>query len=520
MVEIEYQCGFFNYDTVTVTVLPLPEPEADNNSPICVGETLFLTASGGTSYDWEGPSGFTSGVQNPTINNVDPGDAGWYTVTVTDAAGCSATATTEVIIDEGPEIFFDDPPSPLCENLDPFLMTATPPGGEWDGDITPGGLFDPSYVGVGTTTVTYTVENALGCVSTASIDLDVLSVPDVVINPPGPLCEGGAPVQLTGSPAGGVWDGEVTLNGIFDPVTAGLGSHLVTYTANDGNGCTNSESIIIDVVSQAPANILYNGPYCGTDTIFLMANPPGGQWGGAAPPNGIIMPFQLIAGTYIITYQSNENNACFYADTTIVIDYPNFLQCPNVPAVCSSAPPFYITAMPPGGIWSGVADPTGLVDPSTLSPGIDTAFYTDVSNACGLNSCWSLIQILEPLQIQNRILTCDNTGTTYTVSFELTGGDPLSYSITGTSTGNIVPGTPPVFISDPIPSGNTYAFQLTDQNQCDTVNITGSYQCNCTTQAGTMDTSPISVCEGDTIYVSAPTGVIMDPNDTLVYVLH
>lgn len=522
MVEIEYQCGFFNYDTVMVTVLPLPEPEADNNSPICVGETLFLTASGGTSYEWDGPSGFISGVQNPTISNVDPADAGWYTVTVTDAAGCSATATTEVIIDEGPEIFFDDPPSPLCENLDPFLMTATPPGGEWDGDITPGGLFDPSYVGVGTTTVTYTVENALGCVSTASIDLDVLSVPDVVINPPGPLCEGGAPVQLTGSPAGGVWDGEVTLNGIFDPVTAGLGSHLVTYTANDGNGCTNSESIIIQVVSQAPADILTPGPFCGMDTIFLMASPPGGIWAGGPDSNGILLPNQLPSGAHLITYQSGDNNACFYAQALIDIQYAPPVSCQSVPLSCVDATPFYLTADPTGGVWTGAASPDGFVDPSQLGPGIHTAFYHDTVGVCAAfgNSCWIYVEVVDAPAVQNRVLTCDNTGTTFTVSFEITGGDPATYAFQGSVPGLLTPGVPYIFVSDPIPSGNSYQFAFWDQYQCDTVDIIGSYQCNCATDAGTMDTQPISVCEGDTIYVSAPTGFIADPNDTLVYVLH
>lgn len=522
MVEIEYPCGFFNYDTVTVTVIPLPQPEADNNSPICVGETLYLTASGGVSYDWDGPSGFTSGVQNPVINNVDPGDAGWYTVTVTDAAGCSATATTEVIIDEGPEIFFEDLPDPLCENLDPFLLTATPPGGEWEGDITPGGLFDPSYVGVGTTTVTYTVENALGCVSSANLDVEVLGIPDVVINPPGPLCEQGAPVQLTGSPPGGVWDGEVTVNGIFDPSLAGLGAHLVTYTANDGNGCTNSESIIIQVVSQSPANIITEGPYCGLDTIFLTATPPGGTWGGGPDANGVILPGQFPSGTYLITYQSDDNNACFYAEALIDIQGPPNLQCYTPPPICLDAPPFYLNADPPGGTWSGAASPDGLVDPAMLGPGVFIAYYYDTFSACAAfgNSCWAYVQVVDQPTVQNRILTCDNTGTTYTVSFEITGGDPASYNLQGSVPGTLTPGTPYLFVSDPIASGNSYSFQIWDQYQCDTASITGSYQCNCTTLAGTMDTNPIQVCEGDTIYVTPPSGFIMDPNDTLVYVLH
>ena len=62
----------------------------------CEGETVQLTSSGGGTYAWTGPGGFASTMQNPTVSN-----AGTYTVTVTNANGCTAQATatvTEIII--------------------------------------------------------------------------------------------------------------------------------------------------------------------------------------------------------------------------------------------------------------------------------------------------------------------------------------------------------------------------------------------------------------------------------------
>src|SRR4029078_6444500 len=46
-----------------------------SNTPVCAGNTLNLTvtASGGTgtlTYSWTGPNGFSSALQNPSINNV------------------------------------------------------------------------------------------------------------------------------------------------------------------------------------------------------------------------------------------------------------------------------------------------------------------------------------------------------------------------------------------------------------------------------------------------------------------
>ena len=55
-------------------------------------------------------------------------------------------------------------------------------------------------------------------------------------------------VTLTGSPAGGVFDGQGITGDSFDPWQAGEGGpYLITYTYTDGNGCTNSHSIEVTV---------------------------------------------------------------------------------------------------------------------------------------------------------------------------------------------------------------------------------------------------------------------------------
>ncbi|WP_460473555.1 collagen-binding domain-containing protein, partial [Emticicia fontis] len=56
--------------TATITVNSLPVSTANSNTPVCVGKTLNLTSSGGTSYSWVGPNSYSSTVQNPSITNV------------------------------------------------------------------------------------------------------------------------------------------------------------------------------------------------------------------------------------------------------------------------------------------------------------------------------------------------------------------------------------------------------------------------------------------------------------------
>jgi hypothetical protein len=78
--------------------------------------------------------GYNSSVQNPVINNVSEGMAGFYYVTVTDGNGCTDIASTFVEIDLGPVIIIDMPPDPICENSGLIQLTASPAGGIWDGE--------------------------------------------------------------------------------------------------------------------------------------------------------------------------------------------------------------------------------------------------------------------------------------------------------------------------------------------------------------------------------------------------
>jgi len=521
-VAIDYNCGYTQYDTVTVTVNPLPVAEADNDGPVCEGETLSLFASGGTMYDWSGPGGFQSGSQNPTINDFTIDMEGIYTVTVTDAAGCTSEATTYVEVDLGPEIEFDPLPDPLCLNLDPFLLIASPAGGIWDGDVTPGGLFDPGYVGEGIFTVSYTATNAQGCSNTEYLDIEVLGIPDVIIDPAGPYCDSGSPVQLTATPSGGLWSGPVSINGIFDPATAGAGSHVITYTANDGNGCTNSAEIVIEVVPGLTADIDPPGPFCVTDPpVQLFADPPGGTWGGAADDFGLLDPGALGAGFHIVTYTLANAQGCYYGESTIeIIDAPN-AQITGIGPLCDNAGMQTLVATPPGGTWGGAADPLGQVDPAVLGSGTHLVTYS-YSAGAGCTDVDSFDLLVLPPAPQGLSVTeiCDSTATMYVVVFTITGGDPATYVVTGSVTGTILPGNPAIFTSDPIPNGTSYQFIVDDGNQCAPDTITGDHECLCATNAGSMDLTPITACEGDAITVTPPTGVVLDPDDALVYVLH
>lgn len=86
---------------VTINVSPtISSLVLTSDAPKTLGTTLNITTSiapiGSYSYTWSGPNGFTSSVQNPTINNIEQDHEGIYTVSVLNASGCTASATTNV----------------------------------------------------------------------------------------------------------------------------------------------------------------------------------------------------------------------------------------------------------------------------------------------------------------------------------------------------------------------------------------------------------------------------------------
>jgi gliding motility-associated-like protein len=90
---------------IAVTVNALPVVTASNNGPAFSLKALDLIGGpeGMTTYSWTGPSGFTSNSQSPSVSaSALAAMAGVYTLTVTNASGCSNTATTTVEVNELP----------------------------------------------------------------------------------------------------------------------------------------------------------------------------------------------------------------------------------------------------------------------------------------------------------------------------------------------------------------------------------------------------------------------------------
>lgn len=93
-------------------------PQPTSNSPICEGQTLNLSVSGGpdASYSWTGPN-FSSTDQNPSIENAPTSASGVYCVAVT-VNGCTGstnyTSCTSVTVKPQPAALVSNAPALIC----------------------------------------------------------------------------------------------------------------------------------------------------------------------------------------------------------------------------------------------------------------------------------------------------------------------------------------------------------------------------------------------------------------------
>ncbi len=372
--------------TTEVEIFDLPVASTSNNSPVCEGSMVTLTASGGTSFLWEGPLGFSAVTPTPTLTDITLAQAGDYTVTVTDDNGCTSSSTTNVIVHPNPDGQVVSN-SPVCEGS---ILTIEATGGTgylWNG---PGGFVssssqielanaNPSQSG----TYSVTITNEFGCVDVQSTDVTVLAAPPATAENNGPACNGQGDIMLNST--GGVsyqWSGPSGFSSssssptITAPGTGQAGTYTVTVT--DGNGCTATASTDVQLFGLPNGGVSSNAPICAGDELILEGA--GGvsyEWSG---PDGFMSSQQVptldnapvsASGNYTVTV-TDINGCTASASTTVIVSpYPVIDGFTDAPLCEGSTINLGVTG--DGDLsywWTG---PLGFVD-STASTMVDEAY--------------------------------------------------------------------------------------------------------------------------------------------------
>jgi len=244
-------CGAAESNHIIITVNPLPVCTITGVFSLCAGQTTELcVAAGYTTYAWS-----TGG----TLNCITVGSSGTYSVTVTDANGCTSTCSQDVSIEDlvSPSITCPSDISIECDADTQPTGTGTaiasddcdPAPAVAFSDATIGGLCTQDYTITRTWIATDASGNTATCVQTISIADNT---------PPVITC----PVVLSPIPCGTIpsfgfataidaCDGTVSFTMITDsfPGTCDQAYTLVrTWTASDdcGNTSTCSATIVIE----------------------------------------------------------------------------------------------------------------------------------------------------------------------------------------------------------------------------------------------------------------------------------
>jgi len=232
--------GCTSTDNVVVTVYPLPTAEAGNNAPICLGGSgVTLNASGGTSYSWSPATGLSAtNIYNPIAN---PTATTTYTVTVTDAHGCSATDAVVVTVNSLPTANAGSDVN-YCIGTPVQLSASGGTSYSWSPatGLSATNINNPTASPSVTTTYTVTVTDINGCSATDDVVVTVNPLPTVTYSVVDETCLGSYDGSIELTPDDGtppysyIWQNFPTnTTNLLEDLTAG------TYyaTVTDDAGC-------------------------------------------------------------------------------------------------------------------------------------------------------------------------------------------------------------------------------------------------------------------------------------------
>ena len=315
--------------TSSVTIKALPVPTANSNSPVCLNQPINFIGSGGTTYTWTGPGAYNASAQNPTIAVASASNAGTYTLTVTNANGCTNSITTNVLLNPLPVIAALSNPT-VCINTTINLAANGGVGYAWSGPLGFVSAIQNPTIANATAAMsggyTVIVTSAAGCTNSAVSTVTVLPIPTPVIVSNTPCV--GSTLNLTGS--GGVtysWSGPNGFNSalqnptIVNATLPANGNYTLVATVGSCTVITTSSVTINALPIPVATN---NGPACETKSIQLTGTGTGTfLWTG---PNGFNSALQnptlgalnnLNGGVYTLSIV--DANSCVGSATTAVV---------------------------------------------------------------------------------------------------------------------------------------------------------------------------------------------------------
>ncbi len=314
---------------LSVQVDTLPVGVINSNSPLCVGDTLQLSANSVTNgiYSWNGPNGFQSSAISFNINNIGFSDSGYYYLTIQQNNCRSLPDSLNIIINPIPATPSITTNAPICEG-DTLHLSSNVSGNvsyQWFGENSfQSTLANPSITNIllADSGNYFLIAQVIGCLSdTATTFVSIISRPQTpVISSNSPLCSGDTLYLSTATQISinYSWTGP---NGFLSSITnpflantapSNAGNYFLTIEAGSCKSLPASTNVII---LDAPVINLSDRILCQGDQFSIDLTTNSGTTFNWSGPNGFTSTGAVITinnidvtsqGIYIVT----ATNAC------------------------------------------------------------------------------------------------------------------------------------------------------------------------------------------------------------------
>ncbi len=411
VVTVEDDNGCKATDDVVVTVHALPLANAGDNTSLCLGESVELLATGGTSYLWNNSI-------NTASNPVSPETTTTYVVTATDDNGCKATDDVVVTVHALPTANAGDNTS-LCLGESVGLLATGGTSYLWNNDInTASNPVSPE------TTIIYivTATDDNGCKATDDVVVTVYALPLANAGDNTSLCLGESVELLATGGTSYLWNNSI--NTASNPVSPETTTTYVV-TVEDDNGCKATNDVEVIVNALPLANAGDNTGLCLGESVGLLAT--GGtsyKWNNnISTASNPVSPETTT--TYVVTVE--DDNGCKATDDVTVNVYTPFTHTEEK-SICEAEQYLWY-----GVIYTSAGNYNKIY---TTVNGCDSIYYLNLT----INNLPQ--QVTVQTVPQNKIITNNTSGeikltvTESNTNYWVTKSDGSLYSQTYAGTGS------------------------------------------------------------------------------------
>ncbi len=250
--------------TATHVTFVFQEPPISFNgvdSVYCYGnppDSIWATPAGGSYSGLTGNYFYSDSIGTFTVS---------YTVT---QDGCSGTDSVQITVHQPPSASFTGLDTIYCANEMPVTLTGTPSNGLFYGSGIIDSTFYPTQADTGQIQLIYVYIDSVGCSATDTQTTHILPTMIVTFYPlDTAYCINHNPVALSGYPVDGTFSGDGMNDTIFDPQSAGIGTHEIIYVWINSNGCLSTDTQTTNIYNIPDISIEDSVGICYGDTAEL-----------------------------------------------------------------------------------------------------------------------------------------------------------------------------------------------------------------------------------------------------------